>query len=403
MSRREDKLSQNGNSEYPRCVLATAQPRYMSCSAKGMIQPYQILFPIGALYAMWGVLIWLMHFAGLVAYPGIAHSHLMIGGFLFSFALGFLMTAVPRFTSSMRARPWEIGLAAVLSLASFIEPLQSGASLATLVYLALFFASRFSKRTSTPPLHFIFIPIGILLGIGGALLMLRDSSGFASGRVLLFQGTMLCFVLGVGGKLVGSLLGWQSAPLVRISGGGPRAVHAWAPAVLLLGGFAFEFLSYPVEGRSLRAAAATWVALQAWKLHRRPLSRGRLVNWLWVSSWGLVSGLWAHALAPSLGVHALHLVFISGFGLMTLMIASRVTLAHGGHGLELELDSGAIRWAGVLITLAALTRASAPLTGSYQRHLAYAASVWIAAMIVWLSVFLPRMVFNSGHPGQQQH
>ncbi len=363
-----------------------------------MLFPYQVLFPIGVLYGVYGALVWVLYLFGLIPYPGGLHAHLMVVGFLFSFALGFLMTAVPRFTGTDSARSWELAVAVILALSSFLGVYPEGIALAVLAFLFFFSGSRFLRRAYAPPMHFIFVPLGLLLGLAGVVLMWI---GAAQGRVFLYQGTMLCFVLGVGGKLVSMLLGWGAQPLLKISVVGQSArkerlpLNVWGPAALLLLGFLLEFSVAFTVGRILRALAASWVAFAAWHLHRRPLAEGRLVRWLWVAAWGLVLGLWFSAVVPSAGVHGLHLTFISGFGLMTLMIASRVTLAHGGHDLEFELHSKTFAWAGGMLLLAALMRATAPLASSYFSHLAYAAGVWMVGLVGWSLVFVPRAFFHA--------
>jgi uncharacterized protein involved in response to NO len=368
-----------------------------------MLQPFQVLFPIGLLYAIWGALIWILFLLGWVPYPGQMHAHTMIGGFLFSFALGFLMTAVPRFTGSAPCKRWELQVATALSLFSFLGAFIHVSSLLVLVFLSFFFLSRYRSRSYAPPKHFVFIPVGLTLGIVGSVMTWMEIS---AGRAFQFQGTMLAFVLGVGGKLISALFGWSDSPLVQISslngvrnseGNGSKTwwdrppMDAMAPMALLVLGFGLELTPAYVLGRIFRASSATWVAMSAWKLYRRPQIKSRLTNWLWISCWSLVVGVWFYALIPTYAVHALHLMFISGFGLMTIVIASRVTLAHGGYDLEIESRSKAILWASIFIMLAALTRVLAPLTPSYTQHLGYAAGAWIIAMIIWCVGFVPRI------------
>ncbi len=323
------------------------------------------------------------------------HAHLMIVGFLFSFSLGFLMTAVPRFTGAAQARRWEIAIAIPLSLSSFAGVYLDSIAIAILAFLTFFFLSRIRTRTYAPPKHFVFIPLGLLLGLAGAALMM---TGSLAGKTFLYQGTMLCFVLGVGGKLVSALLGWSAPPLVLIETGAAAkrnpliSLDVALPVALLIAGFLLELTTWQTPARMLRALSATYVGLSAWKLFRRPQIHGRLSNWLWFSCWGLVSGAWLYALSPLLGTHGLHLMFICGFGLMTLIIASRVTLAHGGYDLELESKSQSIRWMGIFLLFATATRVTAPLTPSYLHHLAYAAGAWVVALLIWSAAFVPRMI-----------
>jgi uncharacterized protein involved in response to NO len=70
-----------------------------------------------------------------------------------------------------------------------------------------------------------------------------------------------------------------------------------------------------------------------------------------------------------------------------------VTLAHGDHGPRVELRSRLLPAAAVVLLLAAVTRALAPLVPRmYLHHLAYAALTWIAGVLLWAIVFIPRMI-----------
>ena len=74
-----------------------------------MKDPYRIFFPLGLLSAFIGVLSWVPFALGYTQnYPGTEHPHLMIGGFLYVFALGFLMTAIHCFTETAHAKFSEL-------------------------------------------------------------------------------------------------------------------------------------------------------------------------------------------------------------------------------------------------------------------------------------------------------
>jgi uncharacterized protein involved in response to NO len=374
------------------------------------IDPYQILFPLGILHSILGAVVWVTHaFAG-ASYPGTVHAYYMVTGFLVSFAAGFMMTAIPRFTGSQKATEVELALAAALSASSLLHPSPLFA-LGLLTFLAAFFIRRIRTRTFTPPPYFVFLPVGLVLGIAGATLLSLielnrvDVQYLMIGRVFLFHGPMLAFILGIGAKLISALLGWSDGPLVQISGlqnishrGLLNRFVQILPvllAALFLGSFLMEAAGWGTLGRALRAASATWIAIRHWHIHRQPKLKGKLVRWLWLSTWMLIIGLWLYALLPSLGIHAAHLYLIGAFGLMTLMIASRVTLAHGGYELQIEINSRIFTVTGGLIILAALTRFTAPWTQNITHHLAYAAITWILALLVWATSFVPRMVRKS--------
>ncbi len=147
------------------------------------------------------------------------------------------------------------------------------------------------------------------------------------------------------------------------------------------------------EAAALRALALSVVAIRAWRLHRPARSPGRVVRWSWIAGWGMVIGAWLHAASHRYAVHLAHALFIMGLGVLALMVASRVTLVHGGYGIGAEGRSRALTATGVLALLAAIGRVMAPWTGAgYMRHLAYAGLLWAAALGVWGAAFGPRLL-----------
>lgn len=370
------------------------------------IDPYQILFPIGVAHALIGSIVWLLYAIQNIAYPGQLHMHHMFSGFLLSFAAGFLLTAIPRFTGARRCSPKELALAVAISVFSFVFD-HSAVALVMLLFVSGFILTRFAEKTYDPPAHFIFLPGGLLLGIlGSGMLTLielnwLDSDFVLTGRSLLYHGTMLAFLLGIGAKLISALLGWAPVPRHQIQSLNtlrnetkPKARILTPVALqlaLYLASFVLEALVSQVLGRALRATIASWIAIQYWHLHKLPRSHGKLPFWLWISAWTLVISLWVHTFFPVLDVHAAHLIFISGFGLSTLLVASRVTLAHGDHPLELESTSRIYALVSVSVVMAALTRFTAIWTTSYFQHLAYAALLWVVAILGWAVFFIPKL------------
>lgn len=380
------------------------------------MDPYRLLFPAGWLFGISGAAVWILFSARVISsYPGIQHPDLMIGGFLFCFASGFLMTAMPRFTGSPTASPVELAVAVLIVTAMVLSLIAQRLALfhawvATgLLLLAIFGFRRFRARSHDPPPSFVFVGAGMLMGIAGlSLVLMRDFSlimpNFALlGRALYFQGLMLSLILGVGTRLIPALLGYQDLPLTQIAQPSSRVsrkrkgldsefISLAVAAVLLVLSFVVEVWISLLLGRGLRAVVVSTIAISKWKVGRYPKEKSRMAFWLWISCWMLNLGLWGYALIPTYAIHLLHLTLIGGFGLMALMIATRVTLAHGGHDMELEDRSQALTWTGILIVLAAFTRAAAPLIpAAYFSHLAYAAGAWILGLLVWGLVYLPRI------------
>jgi hypothetical protein len=209
-----------------------------------------------------------------------------------------------------------------------------------LLFLAGFVASRVRTRVRALPGSFVFIPLGLLVGMAGS-----------------HQGAMLCLILGL-----------------RLAGEFRAATERWlapAAAVTLAISHGLEFTGASWAG-FLRAGVFTVFAASA-------------VSTLWprIATWSLALGLWTTAVAglvaPAFKVHFAHLVFVSGFGMLTLAAASRV-LGDGGPR--------AWRWIGGLLLAAAATRVFAPFVPAvYESHLAYASIAWLAALLLWIRAF----------------
>src|SRR5215470_13904226 len=82
--------------------------------------PYRIFFPLGILLGTAGVSIWPLYYYGITqGYSGRAHAFVQTCGFLYAFMVGFLLTAIPRFTGTEPpARPTQYVLASILTLSA---------------------------------------------------------------------------------------------------------------------------------------------------------------------------------------------------------------------------------------------------------------------------------------------
>ncbi|MCC7440781.1 MAG: NnrS family protein [Bdellovibrionales bacterium] len=368
--------------------------------------PFRLFFPLGLGFAIWSAAVWIAF--GVApesarAYPGQLHADGMVGGFLFLFSTGFLMTAVPKFTRSFSAQRWElgvgVGIAAALGVCTASESTTAfhWVSFSGIACLIGFAGRRLLARTQNPPPFFVFVGVGLLSGLLGALgLALTDSAGLdaawiPTARALYFTGMMLGLVIGVGGRLLPMLLGHSAAP-VSDPAAGRIPLALWMALAFLLGSYLALALGLANTGPALRAASALLVGFRFWRLHQLPPRKGVQPFLIWLSAWSIVLGLLTAALFPRYALHLMHLVYVSGMGLMTLMVATRVTLAHGGHDMALEAGSRALILTGVLVVLAALTRVSAGwLPSGYLTHLAYAAVCWILGVVVWSTLLVPRL------------
>lgn len=382
-------------------------------------QPYQIFFPIGIAYAVVGVVLWPLFSLGWIAYPAVIHAHFMALGFLLQFVMGFLLTSVPKMTVTTPIQTWEKFVAYILSALpgfalvspeslSITSPL---IALTTFLFILFFFLTRRVRSGQRLPELYDLIGVGLAFGALGAIFLLcgqwfMSSAVFSEaivriGKVLMHQAMIYTLTLGVGSSLIQSILEWsQDNTLIHIGKKTQRTARlnkTIALSVLILAsalgnGLAWDILAIP---EFIRAALFSWMAIHYWRLHHRPVNGGSLAFGVWVSAWGSVVGLWLQALRPNLGVHALHITLIGGFGLMTLLIASRVSLAHVGYSLAIERRSRLLSLTIGTCLLAALTRLAAPLIpNAYFSHLTYAALTFLVACLLWSIYSIPRILGN---------
>ena len=97
-----------------------------------------------------------------------------------------------------------------------------------------------------------------------------------------------------------------------------------------------------------------------------------------------------------------HVLFVGGFSLLILAVATRVTLSHGGHGLGQERRSWPLRIGLMMGLTAMLARIGAPFAPvSYFEHLAFAAVFWMGGMICW-GFYIVKMI-RSREPASVPH
>jgi hypothetical protein len=86
----------------------------------------------------------------------------------------------------------------------------------------------------------------------------------------------------------------------------------------------------------------------------------------------------------------IHIVFITGFTLLTFTVATRVVLGHSGQSDKFALPLKSIAIMAGLFVLAMATRVSADWMPELRMsHYAYAALAWTGAALVWAIYILP--------------
>lgn len=371
-------------------------------------EPFRIFFPLAVLLGWVGVGHWLLYTLGVTAsYSGFLHGQLMMQAFMMAFAIGFLLTAVPRRTQGPPPSAFEIGFAIVALLAIAGAALAQRWALAQCAYAALFLlllqfaVRRFVGRTASrrPPASFVLVPIGVVSGLAGAMLIAIASRPAGApwmvvlGRLLVEQGVFLCFAVGIGSLVLPLMAGM---PPPADIGSSPRerwkiAAYGGLGGAIILS-LVLEAAGWVRLGPLLRAAVVALglgVGGGAWRAPGKPGLHRRLV---WLSVWLMPVGLLGAGLFPDLRIAALHVLFIGGFSLMGFGVATHVSLSH----LDLEaLALGkppAVMVLGLSVVLAMLARVAADLSQTYFDHVGWAAALWLVGSAVWLAFLGPKLL-----------
>ena len=371
------------------------------------MDPYRVFFPLGVLYAILAALVWPLYAAGWIPYPATLHWTLMVQGFLHCFVIGFLMTALPAFLHVEKIRRWE--LAAVAGAMALFGPLSfagltvlaQSMYLVTLVVLVQAGLRRLPRRRGNPAEEFLFVALGFGFAAVGALLGIGVAAGWWEEPAprfalhLFTRGMMLSIVLGLGGLLVPTFSAMRE-PLVipgvaRPGQRGPRRALYVPLALLLVAAMIAEGMGRAGAAAWLRVVPATVMGLLVWKLFRLPGRRDTLSWSIWSAGWFVLLGLWTAAVAPTRAILGYHLVFLGGFGLLILGIATRVVVTHGAHPAEHEkkvLRRGVL----VVVVLALLARIGAEFApATLNLHYALSALLWIGAWMWWAFGAVPRI------------
>ncbi len=370
------------------------------------MEPYRIFFRLGGMFGFLFILVWSWYVAvAPESYPVFFHAHGIVSLFLGSFIVGFLLTAIPRFTGSPPAARVWIRVQLVLALAE-ISCLIAGqygfaALLSTVkIFVLIAFVARCVRNAKLPaPPTFVWVGFGLMAGIVGTLGTALNEWGWLApeflplGKNLFQRGFPVALFMGVGGRLVPLLSGVQDCSRVQIQSpaGSPagRILPHFVLAVLYFSGLTVEALlagSWERRGLVAQAAAVGGELALFWDLWKFPMRHARGIG-LWSSSWALFVGHALAAMNPSYKVHLLHIAYVVGLFGGTLVVASHVIVMHESRSPVLLSAFRPLGIIWILALLAGLTRASAPWL-SYANHLAYASVAATGALFLWAWSYL---------------
>ena len=369
-----------------------------------------------------GVSIWPLYYWEVLGwYNGRSHAFIQTDCFLYAFIVGFLWTAIPKFTGAQppgRFIQYVVAMLIVAQAVAFeFRQFVPGHVLFVLSHaIVIAVAARcFIQRRNPPPETFVLVGLGLLAGLIAAVF----NAGIAlewippeldlMGRRLMTEGMVLLLVLGVGGFLGPRLLGFAQLPNFQsieklANRTKPSVAIAWRRPFYALAGLsilASVILEYAWNYAFLawvRAAITTALVLLNIRPYRSPLTRTTLAWCVWAAHWLLMTASWVVPAIPRYRIDFLHVMFMGAFTLLVLAVGTRVVLSHGGHSLMEEKRSWPLR-VGLTTGLVALSArlAAAFLPSSYYSHLAWAAVLWMVGILIWGS-FLFRRIRSGATP-----
>jgi uncharacterized protein involved in response to NO len=362
-------------------------------------EPFRLFFPLGAVLGWAGIGHWIAYAAGWAStYSCLAHGVAQVQGFLLAFALGFLLTAIPRRTESAPAPAAGIvlaGLALVTTTAAALHEewwIAEGASIALVAGLVAFAVPRFRAGGRRPPAAFVLLPMGLGCNVAGAVLLAWSPTAttIELGRLLVEQGLFLCLVMGAGALVLPIMAGATPPPDLGSSPAVTRSALAYGAAglaiVASLAAEAADSVRIAPVVRGLVVAATLVAGAGIARPVARPGWNRRLAR---LACWLVPAGIVLSGAFPDFRVPALHVTFVGGFGLLAFTVATHVTAAH----LELPaLRDGrspivAVVAGGVLAAM--VGRVLADITDTYFEHLAWAGIYWIAGTGAWTVALAP--------------
>jgi uncharacterized protein involved in response to NO len=364
---------------------------------------FRPFFLVGAPFAAIMIAIWVPWFLGLVAVPSAFpptawHAHELLFGFTPAIIAGFLLTAVPNWTSRRPVAGWPLlGLVALwlagriaIACSTHLDAASTAAlSMAFPIVLAAVIGSEIVAARNWRNLKII----GVLLGLAAADGLFHyeiwqfGRSKFAHSVAVALA---LLLLMIVAGRIVPTFTAnWlkQNRPGAR-----PAALDRYDIVAMLLSGAALlawvtlplwedEPLARPLTGAAMLAAGAANILRQArWVPFRtfpEPLLAILHIAYVFVGLGFLLAGLGVLRDNYEFTTAGLHAWTSGAIGTMTLAVMTRVSRGHTGRKLTAPAGTVALY---ALILVAAVARIGAGLAPELTSLLLPIAGItWIAA------------------------
>lgn len=363
-----------------------------------MKEAYRILFLAGSVFAILGISLWLPYTYGLSSfYPRFAHAQIMYFAALWAFVAGFMMTAIPKMTGTNPASKFDLAFIFFLLVMQFFVSIEFSTIESLIVYivqtafLIQFLVRRFLIFKKVPFSGFVFMPFAFLQIAVGSWIYFKE--GYLP-YLLLGEAFIMNLMMGLGSRLIPVLSRMPNAISPDIQSKLVGVKKGFLLALLLNISYWVEVSGNSFYGEVLRLAVISFIMVDQLQLFKKPVRWG-------VMGIGLKAGMifillsiplsWALEVTP---VSSKHLLYIGGFLLITIMVGTRVMLAHGGESLEYEIQSKKLMLIALFAGVAALLRlvASADIQSVFMQL-----SIFIAvfSLSAWLQVFVKILFKNT--------
>ncbi|MGJ8672654.1 NnrS family protein [Rubritalea sp.] len=364
-------------------------------------EPYRLFFPMALLAGVVGVMLWpLFYWQCIEFYPVQAHTRLMIEGFVGGYAIGFLGTAMPKMLSAPSLKLWQV-MSLVLGYFGYCiahgagsNQLGDGIFAVSLSFMLVCFWTRFQKRKSATAPQMVLAVMGILCGVFGAAwwAFFVPSEHFyvtVFAQRLLYQAFILLPILGIGSFFFPMVLGVKKEGIKSTKAWRVKAGESIVVGVLIL-------LTYWVEVHGQQRAMAwtrflvcfIWLIKESGWL-KRTGTKGVMAYSLRAGIVCLLGGMVAIGVLDQQRIALEHTLYIGGFGLIAMIVGTRVIYGHSGQGGEFQSWGKLLVASTALLLLAMATRVSADFMPAIRTtHHIYAAFCWVLVSIIWgFSVF----------------
>ncbi len=379
-------------------------------------EPFRAFFPLGMVLGICGVLLWPLHYSGIIAtYPIVPHLRMMIYGFLGCFVFGFLFTAGPRLLSCPKPNKRVVSALFATSLLTpilaFFNPIASDLLfLGQLLGVVALGVYGFSKRGDMPPPGFVLGITGLICAVVGTVFMVMLSMGkggaisYQLSRVLLFQAFPALPLIGIGAFFFPKLSG---APNPQDLPTNPRLSKPWlvrasfaaATAAGFIVSIVFEIKGQLQVAYLLRAAALGGYLVSETPLLVRPRQANSQLLHLLICSASIVLCFALVGLFPAQRTAWLHGFFICGLSGSILLVATRVVFGHSGNfPLAVASKNPLLIAIGILAFAAAARVASDFWPNVRTTHQLYAATAWLAVAAVWMYKVAPKVGQSDSPP-----